>query len=167
MQFTTHKQTASQSHLWYTCTCHIVKSGYLSLIVTLLWKRNVMVCEVCVSHGGDTDMGRGLLPTVYHAKIKFHDHTLSELTNILYLLALVILPLVLIGWHNHRRKLTFIIFFIIGWHTLYFSSYWLNILDLSLLHMSSVRWMLVQVENKIFVTSDRECGSGVVNLFYF
>ena len=31
--------------------------------------------------------------------------------------------------------------FIIGWHTIYFSSYWLNILDLSLLHMSSVRWM--------------------------
>ena len=35
-------------------------------------------------------------------------HPLSELTNILYLLALVILPPVLIGWHNHRRKLTFI-----------------------------------------------------------
>ena len=33
----------------------------------------------------------------------------SELTNILYLLALVILPLFLIGWHNHRKKLTFII----------------------------------------------------------
>ena len=33
----------------------------------------------------------------------------SELTNILYLLALVILPLFLIGWHNYRRKLTFII----------------------------------------------------------
>ena len=45
--------------------------------------------------------------------------------------------------------------FIIGWHTIYFTSYWLNILDLSLLHMSSVRWMLVQVENKIFVTSNR------------
>ena len=47
--------------------------------------------------------------------------------------------------------------FIIGWHTIYFSSYWLNILDLSLLHMSSVRWMLVLVENKIFVTSNRAC----------
>ena len=37
--------------------------------------------------------------------------------------------------------------FIIGWHTLYFSSYWLSFKDLSLLHMSRLRWKLVQVEN--------------------
>ena len=38
----------------------------------------------------------------------------SELTNILYLLALVILLLFLIGWHNHRRKLTFIIYLLLA-----------------------------------------------------
>ena len=37
--------------------------------------------------------------------------------------------------------------FIIGWHTLYFSSYWLSFIDLTLLHMSRLRWKLVQVEN--------------------
>ena len=36
---------------------------------------------------------------------------------------------------------------IIGWHTLYFSSYWLSLKDLSLLYMSRLRWKLVQVEN--------------------
>ena len=41
-------------------------------------------------------------------------HPLSELTNILYLLALVILLLVLIGLHNHRRKLTFIIYLLLA-----------------------------------------------------
>ena len=41
-------------------------------------------------------------------------HPLSEVTNILYLLALVILPLVLIGWHNHRKKLTFIIYLLLA-----------------------------------------------------
>ena len=37
--------------------------------------------------------------------------------------------------------------FIIGWHTLYFSSYWLSFIDLTLLHMSRLRWKLVLVEN--------------------
>ena len=36
------------------------------------------------------------------------------MTNILYLLALVILPLFLIGWHNHRRKMTFIIYLLLA-----------------------------------------------------
>ena len=45
--------------------------------------------------------------------------------------------------------------FIIGWHTLYFSSYWLSFIDLTLLHMSRLRWKLVLVENYIFVTSNR------------
>ena len=37
--------------------------------------------------------------------------------------------------------------FIIGWHTFYFSSYWLIFIDLTLLHMSRLRWKLVLVEN--------------------
>ena len=37
--------------------------------------------------------------------------------------------------------------FIIGWHTLYFSSYWLSFIDLPLLHMSRLWWKLVLVEN--------------------
>ena len=41
-------------------------------------------------------------------------HALAELTNVLYLLALVILPLVLIGLHNHRRKMTFIIYLLLA-----------------------------------------------------
>ena len=41
-------------------------------------------------------------------------HPLSEVTNILYPLALVILLLVLIGWHNYRRKLTFIIYWLLA-----------------------------------------------------
>ena len=45
--------------------------------------------------------------------------------------------------------------FIIGWHTLYFSSYWLSFIDLSLLHMSRLGWKLVLVENYTFVTSNR------------
>merc|ERR1712155_418937 len=51
-------------------------------------------------------------------------------------------------WFTQSQKEADIYYlFIIGWHTIYFSSYWLNLKDLSLLHMSRLRWKLVQVEN--------------------
>ena len=56
---------------------------------------------------------KGNKSSVYSKK-GFPAHPLSEVTNILYLLALVILPLFLIGWHNHRRKMTFIIYLLLA-----------------------------------------------------
>ena len=56
----------------------------------------------------------GLLKQQLHFPPHITLHTLSELTNILYFLALVILTLVLIGWHNHRRKLTIIIYLLLA-----------------------------------------------------
>ena len=59
-------------------------------------------------------------------------HPLSEVTNILYLLALVILTSFLLCSHwltQSQKEADIYYLFIIGWHTIYFSSYWLNILN--------------------------------------
>ena len=75
------------------------------------WKRVFSVSAVCsvmccVTRRPDLpSTGQVILNT---------GHPLSEVTNILYPLALVILPLVLIGWHNHRRKMTFIIYLLLA-----------------------------------------------------
>ena len=59
-------------------------------------------------------------------------HPLSEVTNILHPLALVILTSSQICSHwltQSQKEADIYYLFIIGWHTIYFSSYWLNILN--------------------------------------
>ena len=70
-------------------------------------------------------------------------HPLSEVTNILLTSFLICSH-----WLTQSQKEADIYYlFTIGWHTIYFSSYWLSFIDLTLLHMSRLRWKLVLVEN--------------------